>query len=96
MLREAAGLAADGVPEEWLMGARVVQTIDADAMLKTGVHPVGKVKESTAGLAPGEAVQLVSSFCPQPLIELMRAAGYSVATVEANPGRHYTRFGRNP
>jgi hypothetical protein len=96
MLRTAAGVSADAVPEEWLMGARVVEKIDADAMLKSGVHPVGKVKSSVAGLAPGEAIQLDSSFRPQPLIDMMRAAGYSVATVEPAPGRHSTRFGRTP
>lgn len=97
-LREALGVNGDpsGNPEAWLMGAAVVEEIDADAMLKTGVHPVGRVKESVAGLAPGHAVQLKSSFSPRPLIDMMRGAGYAVTTLEVEPGRHMTRFGRTP
>lgn len=93
-LRRAAGVDEETPREDWLMGATVVERIDVDAMLKTGVHPVGLVKERLPVLAPGEALELVSSFCPQPLIDLMRGSGYLVSTVEAEPGRHYTRFGR--
>ena len=105
-LREAAGVSSDGEPgcaapvaesdrATWLRAARVVEEVDADAMLKRGVHPIGRIRSSVSKLAPGEAVVLRSSFRPEPLIETMRRSG---ATVEctAQDGTFVTRFGQAP
>ncbi|MCP5110695.1 MAG: DUF1858 domain-containing protein [bacterium] len=84
----------DGGPPAWLDNERVRHTIDADEMLKTGVHPLGKVRESTTALQPGEIVKLVSAFRPEPLIEAMRNAGLAVYSHQASPGQHATYFCR--
>lgn len=84
-----AAASADAGPA-WLAAAPVAVDIDADVMLERGVHPVGKVKESVAALAPGEVVRLRTSFRPEPLIELMRRTGAQVYSAETAPGRHTT------
>ena len=77
----------------WLVAGRVVEEIDADAMLERGVHPIGKVREAVAALAPGEVVVLRSSFRPQPLIELLRRAG-AAAHSSTLGATHLTWFGK--
>jgi len=88
----------DGFPAgeapEWLREENVRHHIDADSMLETGVHPIGKVRECTASLAAGEIVRLTSSFHPAPLIETMRRDGLSVYSAETAPRRHVTYFAR--
>ena len=101
-LREVAGQTAlalpvqprrdDGGDSSWLMAGRVVEEIDADAMLERGAHPLGKIREAVGALGPGEVVLLRSSFRPQPLIETLRQAGTAVRS--SILGRtHFTWFG---
>jgi hypothetical protein len=68
--------------------------VDADGMLATGVHPAGKVRQCTSLLGPGEMVVLSSSFCPSPLIQMMRQAGFEAWTGEVAPGRWESCFRR--
>ena len=100
-LSEATGEAPAGAAEErhtgdatWVDSVRVVEEIDADAMLETGVHPIGRVREAVAGLEDGEAVCLKSSFRPEPLLETMRRGGLRVHCEETAPGRHASYFAR--
>jgi hypothetical protein len=103
-LREAAGQGASDQPmigapraevddSGWLKGSRVVEEIDADAMLERGVHPIGKVREAVAALGQGEVVVLRSSFRPEPLIETMRRSGVMVHS-SVQDATHFTVFGR--
>lgn len=68
--------------------------IDADEMLATGVHPAGKVKQCGTLLGDGEMVVLTSSFCPSPLIQMMRHSGFEAWTGETSPGRWESCFCR--
>jgi hypothetical protein len=106
LLREAAGqtggepaggetAAAEEAPA-WVNDEWVRFTIDADAMLETGVHPIGKVRACAGELQPGELLKLTSSFRPEPLLETMRRAGLAVFCAEIAPGRHATYMGRLP
>ncbi len=103
-LREVAGQSAvdqsvlpnrpdPGGDSSWLMAGRVVEDIDADAMLERGVHPVGKIRAAVAALGPAEVVLLRSSFRPQPLIETLRCAGAAVHS-SSQGAVHYTWFGK--
>ena len=65
---------AAGDDASWLTAGRVVEEIDADAMLERGIHPIGKIREAVGVLGQGEVVVLRSSFRPQPLIEMLRRA----------------------
>lgn len=100
-LSEATGEAPAGTAEErhtgdatWVDTVRVVEEIDADAMLETGVHPIGRVRAAAASLAEGEAICLKSSFRPEPLLETMRRSGLRVHCEEMAPGRHFSYFAR--
>ena len=77
----------------WLTDGRVVEEIDADAMLERGVHPIGKIREAVGALGPGEVVVLRSSFRPQPLIETLRRAGTAVHS-STQGATHFTWFGQ--
>lgn len=100
-LSEATGEGSRGAAEErhtgdasWVDSVRVVEEIDADAMLETGVHPIGRVRAAVASLAEGEAICLKSSFRPEPLLETMRRGGVRVHCEELSPGRHCSYFAR--
>jgi hypothetical protein len=86
----AAAAPVNGKPPAWLREERVRFEIDADSMLKTGEHPIGKVRECVARLEAGEVVRLTSSFRPEPLLEVMRRGGNEVYSAETSPGRHVT------
>jgi hypothetical protein len=74
----------------WLMEARVVKEVNAEALLEHGVHPFGEIREAVAALGPEEVVVLRSLFRPQPLIDAMRRAGAAVhSTVEGTTHRTY-------
>ena len=75
---------------------RVRFRIDAGAILKTGEHPMGKVRARVAELEAGERVCLASSFPPQPLIDVMRRGGWAVYSAEPSPGRHVTYIPGRP
>lgn len=86
---------AAGSEAAWLTAGRVVEQIDADAMLERGIHPIGKIREAVGALGPGEVVVLRSSFRPQPLIETLRRAGAAVhSSMEGTA--HLTWFGKPP
>lgn len=104
-LRAAAGQSAseeasgeeparDGPTPDWVVPERVRARFDADAMLATGEHPIGRVRRSVSALEPGEIVELMSSFRPEPLIETFRRAGCLVYSAEVAPGRHATYITR--
>jgi hypothetical protein len=78
----------------WLTAGRIVEEIDADAMLERGVHPIGKIREAVGALGPGDVVVLRSSFLPQPLIETLRRAGAAVHS-SSKGATHLTWFGRS-
>lgn len=85
-LRELAGEAAGPVAEraptpmgdlrpEWAQASAVRTTLDADALLATGEHPLARVRRALLTLAPGEAMQLLSPFRPEPLLDQFRQEG---------------------
>jgi hypothetical protein len=67
-----------GEAPNWAVQGRVVEEVDAAAMLENGVHPIGKIREAVGALSPGEVVVLHAPFRPEPLIETMRRAGARV------------------
>lgn len=103
-LRDVTGQSAPDLPvlqprqdagddASWLTAGRVMEEIDADAMLERGIHPIGKIREAVGVLGPGEVVVLRSSFRPQPLIETLRRAGAAVHS-SSQGATHFTWFAR--
>jgi|SRR5581483_9035608 len=74
------GTSADdvGIAPEWVTQSRIVEEVDAAAMLERGVHPIGKIREAVGTLGPGEMVVLRAPFRPEPLLDTMRRAGAQV------------------
>jgi hypothetical protein len=102
-LRRAAGIEADApdggspegaaepqAPPEWLDPARVVETVDADALLDAGQVPLTLVNEKARALGPGEILRLDSGFRPVPLVEALGKQGCRSFVREAAPGRFET------
>lgn len=80
---------------DWLSAGRVIETIDAAAILDGGDNPIGRVSAACARLKPGELVQVTSAFRPQPLIDTMRKAGFQVYSAPTAGGAsHETWFSR--
>ena len=61
-----ASPAAGGPRPDWCDPAQVVLDLDVTALLATGEHPLERVKLAVAQCAPGQVVQLTSSFQPAP------------------------------
>lgn len=79
---------------EWATAFTPQFRIDADEMLASGVHPAAKVKQCASALAPRQMVVLTASFCPSPLVQMMRASGFEAWTGETAPGRWESCFCR--
>lgn len=99
-LRELAGEAAGPVAEgavpaadprpDWAKSSAVRSTLDADALLATGEHPLARVRRALLTLAPGEAMQLLSPFRPEPLLDQFRQEGTPCWCEQESPGRFRT------
>jgi hypothetical protein len=98
-LRAAAGLdtdstdlpaAADAAPADgpapWVDAARVRWTVEADALLEQGRHPIAEVQSRAVSLKGDELGLIRSSFRPAPLIELLEAKGFRTAVVRGDDG----------
>ena len=83
-----------GPEPDWARSYPVKHSIDADAMLSTGVHPIGKVRECASTLNPGEMVVMTVSFRPEPLLENLHQAGFEVWCGQREPGRFTACFAR--
>jgi hypothetical protein len=80
---EAAATPEAGVPspaEEprpaWANASSVRTTLDADALLAGGEHPLARTRRALLSLAPGEVMQLLSPFRPEPLLAQFRQEGF--------------------
>jgi hypothetical protein len=73
-----------------VLAALIVKTIDADAMLAAGTHPLQLVQQGAAALGAGQGLAIDSSFVPKPLIEMLEQGGYDVTKATAPDGRHRT------
>jgi len=74
---DGGGSTGDSEAPGWI-AAGAKREFDADAMLAKGETPVGKVSESLAGLAVGEAILVRSTFQVAPLIDAMKNKGHEV------------------
>lgn len=87
-----AGKQAETPPESpaWLDPSRVVETIDADALLDRGEVPLPCVNAKARALAPAELLRVVSGFRPAPLLEALAKQGFHCFVRETTPGRFET------
>lgn len=79
---------------EWIQESRIRATVDATEMLRRNEHPLGHIQQTFSALAPGDIVQLKSSFRPDPLLQAFSASGCSVHCEESAPGEFVTYITR--
>jgi hypothetical protein len=90
----AAGAAEEQAPPEWLDPARVVETVDADALLDAGQVPLTLVNEKARALAASQILRVDSGFRPVPLVEALAKQGFRSFVRETVPGRFETFVSR--
>lgn len=61
---------------DWLDEARIVETIDADALLAAGTSPLGKVLAAAKSLPADAILSVTVAFRPVPLIETLEQQGF--------------------
>ena len=57
---------------DWARPSAVRSALDADALLAGGEHPLARARRALLTLAPGEVLQLLSPFRPEPLLDQFR------------------------
>ena len=78
------------VAPPWIESNRLHSVIDAEALLASGDHPLGRTQAILAQMTSEEALRIDSTFRPAPLIDLFRNQGLRVYYRETEPGRHQT------
>jgi hypothetical protein len=89
---EAAGSAspASAEPPEWVGRFRLIESLDADALLDAGQVPLPLVR----ALGPGEMLRVDSAFRPVPLVDALARQGFRCHTRETAPGKVETFLSR--
>lgn len=59
----------------WFDPARIHDTVDAEAMLAEGNHPVNQVMADLKNMPEGSIIQLSAGFLPAPLIDKASSVG---------------------
>jgi hypothetical protein len=72
--------------------ARKIRTLDVRPVLARGDEPFSLIMSTVAGLAPDESLMLVTPFLPSPLIEKLRADGFSAQPERSSAGVWRTHF----
>jgi len=80
---------------DWAATGRVTVTLDVDALLERGDHPLAQVTAMLSSLGERESIRLTSSFRPEPLVEALAARGRRVHTAPGPDGR-WTTLVANP
>ncbi len=62
---------------EWFDESKIVERLDARAMIERGEQPMGTVMSGLSRLNPGEIYELTTGFVPAPLIDLAVKQGFS-------------------
>lgn len=88
---EAGGApgAVDEAPPSWFDPAKVVRTIDADAMLAAHQAPLSVVFAAASSLGPHEILEVTAAFRPVPLLESLQKQGQRCYVRAAAPGRFH-------
>jgi len=78
MLNESVIQDGNSETPSWLLKENIKVVYDAGPDLQAGIHPVAKVTSDMESLQSGDIYQLITSFIPSPLIDMMKNKGYEV------------------
>lgn len=73
---------------------RRIRTLDVRPLIARGEEPFQKIMKTVAALGPAENLMLVTPFLPSPLIEKLRAEGFSAQPERDAGGSWRTLFVR--
>ena len=76
------------------LGSRKFRSLDLRPLVAHSQEPWKKIMAAAAALTPDEGLALTAPFLPSPLIEQLRADGFSVRTVHHADGSWKTYFWR--
>lgn len=76
----------------WFNHSRIVASIDVREMIERGEHPISLVLEAVEKLNSGEIFELVTSFVPAPLIEIIQNRGFKIFIKKESSGVVKTYF----
>jgi len=78
-------------PPTWLEQSKVVETIDAGALLDSGQTPVAPVLRRARELGEDELLAIQTTFRPEPLADMARGQGFDVH-IRPEGGGRFTTF----
>ncbi len=81
-------------PPPWTTSVEILATINVEALLERGEHPLAKVRSLMRGAAPGQALRIESAFQPLPLIEELLKAGLKTHSQSNEMGQWTTLITR--
>ncbi|MDX5347459.1 MAG: DUF2249 domain-containing protein [Hymenobacteraceae bacterium] len=90
----AAYKEATQVSEETAIPQNVV-VLDVREALQSGNDPFNEIMEAVEQLEPAQALQLINTFEPTPLISILKKRGYSYLTRQQAPDLFFIYFFKN-
>lgn len=79
----------EGDPPAWFDPARIVNTIDADALLAAGQVPLNAAFAAVRVLKPGDILEISATFRPVPLVENFLKQGHRCYLRAWAPGKFH-------
>jgi uncharacterized protein (DUF2249 family) len=76
----------------WFDAAKISETFDAREILQAGQHPLAEVIKRTSEMLPGQIFELITPFTPIPLIEKVKANGFSAFIQSKTESEIHTYF----
>jgi hypothetical protein len=67
---------------DWFDPGRIVSRMNASPIINSGASPMSEILQQTTLLNPGEIFELRTPFIPAPIIDILRAKGYSIYIVQ--------------
>jgi len=64
-------------PPTWFAAERIARTLDIRPLLDAGQMPLERVLQELRIISPGQIFEIITAFLPAPLIDKVRAAGYT-------------------
>ena len=76
----------------WFDAAIISDKLDAREILAAGQHPLAEVISRTSGMQSGQIFELITPFTPMPLIEKVKANGFSAFMLTESESEIHTYF----
>jgi uncharacterized protein (DUF2249 family) len=78
----------------WFDASKISETLDAREILQAGQHPLAEVIRRTSEMQSGQIFELITPFTPMPLIEKVKANGFSAYFLTITDSEIHTYFSR--